>query len=307
MINVGIVSLNYFSDKKTICLINSLIDLEGLGDKFKINIAIIDNGSADQYLLNYLKKKYQSKATNNVFSPNLFLSIQYFFPGSNLGFSVGCNKGHELLKLEKPDFLFFVNNDAILAKNCLLELIDNHNENMVKDRILSPNILTTNGKSTWFDGGIYNSILGYSSHVPYAVFKRKENKYLSGCALFMPTEIFLGLGGFNESFFIYGEDLDLSIRASKQGILLDVCKSAIAYHDGGGSIGKKTRKAYFHYVSGSLGVFLSNRPLIFWPLFVGRHLLKLTALIVLFRIDKDSAAGYLKGMLNAFSQHVNRK
>ncbi len=186
-------------------------------------------------------------------------------------------------------------------------LIDNYSVNIVKDRILSPNILTEDGKKVWFDGGVYNPILGYSSHVPYTLFMRKSNKYLSGCALFMPTDIFLELEGFNESYFFYGEDLDLSIRASRKGVLLDVCKSAIVYHDGGGSIGKGTRKAYFYYVSGSLGVFLSNYSLIFWPLFVGRHLLKLFALIVLFRINKDSAVGYLQGILNAFSQHVNRK
>ncbi len=117
MINVGIVSLNYFSDTKTICLINSLIELKGLGDKFEINIVIIDNGSDDQYLLSYFRKKYQSKLAGNVFSPNLFLSIQYFYPGDNLGFSAGCNMGCKLLKSKKPDFLFFINNDAVLANS----------------------------------------------------------------------------------------------------------------------------------------------------------------------------------------------
>ena len=307
MISICVVTLNYFSDKKTICLINSLIDLEGLGNNFQIDMVIVDNGSTDQYLLNYLRKEYQFKFTNNVFRPNLFLSIQYFFSENNLGFSAGCNMGYELLKSKKPDFLFFVNNDATLAKNCLLELINNHNKNKTKDRILSPYILKTNNKEPWFEGGVYNPILGYTSHVPYAFFKQKTNKYLSGCALFMPTEIFLELGGFNESYFFYGEDLDFSIRASKKGKLLDVCKSAVAYHEGGGSIGKKTREAYFYYVSGSLGVFLSHRPLIFWPLFVGRHLLKLFLLIILFRINKNSAAGYLEGIVDAFTKHDNRK
>jgi len=91
------------------------------------------------------------------------------------------------------------------------------------------------------------------------------------------------------------------------GMLLDICPDAIVYHEGGGSIGKKTRAAYFNYVSGSLGVFLSHGPVILWPVFILRHLLKLTALIIFFRISLDSIVGYLKGIVDSLSRHAIKK
>ena len=304
MTSISVITLNYFSDKQTIRLLNSLIHLKGVGKIFSVNVVIIDNGSLEKYLLNYLKKECRASLTENEFFLGSFVSILYIDPGGNLGFSAGCNKGYTFSKIKDPDFLFFVNNDAVLDKACLFELVHNYDKD--QNKILSPKILKEENDGVWFEGGVYNEFFGYSSHAAYAIFKQEKNKYLSGCALFIPTEIFIELNGFDESYFFYGEDLDLSIRASKKGVLLDVCESAIAYHNGGGSIKKKSRKAYFYYVSGSLGVFLKHKTFLLWPLFVGRHLLKLIVLIVSFRISFNSASGYFKGLIDAFSKHANK-
>ena len=106
--------------------------------------------------------------------------------------------------------------------------------------------------------------------------------WVEGAALLMPTVLFRELGGFDERFFMYSEEVDLQTRARLLGIPSVVLGDVSAVHSGGGSsdITKRFawlvqgewiyaekwrgRRAARRYQAAMLGAFLIN---LFWNSF----------------------------------------
>jgi N-acetylglucosaminyl-diphospho-decaprenol L-rhamnosyltransferase len=76
----------------------------------------------------------------------------------------------------------------------------------------------------------------------YGVFRgsrqaRREGEFLQASALLLRREAFEQVGGFDEQFFMYGEDADLCARLRDAGWGVQVCGEARFVHVGGGSSG----------------------------------------------------------------------
>lgn len=65
---------------------------------------------------------------------------------------------------------------------------------------------------------------------------------ITGCFLLLRRDFWDQLGGFDEVFFMYSEDTDLSYRAAQAGKICLHCPSAEIIHHGGGSEGIKSDK-----------------------------------------------------------------
>jgi GT2 family glycosyltransferase len=63
----------------------------------------------------------------------------------------------------------------------------------------------------------------------------REAEFLQASALLLRREAFEQVGGFDESFFMYGEDADLCARLREAGWGVAVCPEARFVHVGGGS------------------------------------------------------------------------
>jgi GT2 family glycosyltransferase len=63
----------------------------------------------------------------------------------------------------------------------------------------------------------------------------RPGEFLQGSALLVRREAFEAVGGFDESFFMYGEDADLCQRLTAAGWTLELCPDATFVHVGGGS------------------------------------------------------------------------
>ena len=64
---------------------------------------------------------------------------------------------------------------------------------------------------------------------------------VSGCCMMLPTHCWKELGGFSESFFLYFEDYDLSLRASRLGRIRALPTLRISHYGGGAG-----RKGFRH-------------------------------------------------------------
>ncbi len=108
----------------------------------------------------------------------------------NRGFAVGCNRA---AAQGSGELICFVNPDGDLTPECLDRL-----EAAFED----PEIVAVNP-----DIGAMNLPLGEDG----------QPSFLSGCCLVVRRAAFAAVGGWDERFFMYGEDVDLSYKLRKVG------------------------------------------------------------------------------------------
>ena len=164
--------------------------------------------------------------------PSKFPGVKFIFNNENLGFAKACNQGS---KISSGNYLLFLNPDTILTETCLKDCIsffESHADvgaagvrmldekgNFLKESkrgLPSPSasFYKLFGLTAMFPGsktfGKY-----YQGHLP-----EDENNpvdVLSGAFMMVKREIFEKVNGFDESFFMYGEDIDLSLRITQRG------------------------------------------------------------------------------------------
>ncbi len=96
-----------------------------------------------------------------------------------------------------------------------------------------------------------------------------EGEILSPCAAaaLYHRESVLAVGGFDDDFFCYGEDVDLGIRLRLAGHRSIQLANAVVRHIGGGSGGRRGTFARYHGARNRLWVFVKDMPpALFWPM-----------------------------------------
>lgn len=122
-------------------------------------------------------------------------------------------------------------------------------------------------------GDCYHALgLAYRSGYGRPARSLPEGEVFAACgaALFIKRDVYEALGGFDERFFCYNEDVDLGYRARLQGYQVIQLASAAVDHVGYGSSGRRSEFATYHGVRNRLWVFLKNTPgWLFWLLLPG--------------------------------------
>lgn len=206
-------------------------------------VVLVDNNSTDGSF--ELAKADFSKAT--------FIKNQ-----ENLGFSAGNNMGIRFALERMADYVLLLNNDTEVEKDFLTRLIAVGEKNP-KIGILSPLIFNGKTRDIWFSGGSINWLRMKSAH------KKTENttdisnsQFITGCAMLVKKEVFKKVGLLDEDYFLYWEDADISLRASKAGFKEAVVSSSRIYHFEK-SEENKENKTYWLVISGLI-FFKKNAP-----------------------------------------------
>ena len=186
-------------------IIEKCIDSIKLNNYKNYSIDIIDNGSKDKSI-SILTNKYPEITLHKI--------------SKNLGYSRGYNYAFEKLKISTFDYYLILNNDVIVKNNLLIKLY----ENIIKygeNNIYCPKIYNLNNNKIWYAGGYYNRFLGITKHIGIDktedkyTYKTRKTGYASGCCLLIKKNIIEKLKGFDSSYFMYYEDVDLCLRAKK--------------------------------------------------------------------------------------------
>lgn len=145
----------------------------------------------------------------------------------NVGFGTACNRG--VAAVSRPVTLL-LNPDVELLDDSLLALAG---EALAADRLLAPLVLTGDGTrqdSVHGRPGSASDLLAMTlpSRLLFGRVKEVRDPWRStaprrvewavACALAARTDILARLGPFDERIFLYGEDLDLGLRAAASGI-----------------------------------------------------------------------------------------
>jgi len=236
MKKIAIVILHFVNKKQTQDCLDSINKLETKG--LKVEVIIVNNNPKEN--LSNLERKF------NKFS---FLKT-----GKNLGYAAGNNIGIKKALKDKADFIFLVNNDTILDKGILIELIKAADLNK-EIGIFGPKIYFApgyefhkerykkeeQGKVLWYAGGLidWQNILASHQGVDEVDFGQydtsQQTDFVSGCAMFVKKEVFQKVGIFDERYFLYLEDVDFCRRAKMAGFNLFYIPQAKLWHANAGS------------------------------------------------------------------------
>lgn len=247
---IKIIIVNYNNKKDLLACLASLLKIKI--KKEKVEVIVVEN-SAIGDSVTALKK--------------LFPQVLVLKQKENLGFAGGNNIGIKRALEEEADYIMLLNNDTLMEEHCLQELL----KVITKDKnigIVCPKIYFApgfefhkkryqekdRGKVIWYAGAEidWQNILGIHwgvDEVDKGQYKEeKEIEFATGCAMLIKKEVFGKIGLFDWRFFLYLEDLDLSVRVKKAGFKLVFAPKAIVWHKNLGTTSKKsqTRQAYYY-------------------------------------------------------------
>ena len=263
------------------------------------DILIVDNGSTDgssEYIYNLSKdSKYK-----------------HILLDDNMGFAYAVNRGIEYSIKYKYDYSILLNNDAYVDTNFVKNLtysIFNRN-NVFAVSSLMINYHNKDIVDSFGDG---YSILGWSmqGHVGEDVESlNSKEACFSACAgaAIYNNDVFKEIGLFDENFFAYLEDVDISYRAKLHGYKIYACKDAFCYHLGSATSGTKYNEFKVR-ISAQNNIYLiyKNMPTIqiainIIPIALG------TIVKQIFFINKGFGLDYFFGIFDAFKniKHIER-
>jgi GT2 family glycosyltransferase len=93
-----------------------------------------------------------------------------------------------------------------------------------------------------------------------------------GAAALYRREVFLTLGGFDERFFCYCEDVDLAFRLRSAGYRAVRASNAVVRHAGSGISGRRSDFTLYHGHRNRIWTFVKNTPGLWFWLFLPYHL-----------------------------------
>ena len=231
---VGIVVLNFNGRD---CLLSCLESLHHLRYQ-NFFVVVVDNASSDDSFL--LAQKSFPKYT-------------YISNHSNTGFASGMNIGMKTVFERGAVWAWLFNNDAHADEQALNFLVACA-EKRQQAGLLSPAIYTSGTRELWFGKGKVNFLRMRVLHVAPSEEELTQPSYsseiLTGCALLVSKTVFETVGPFDEQFFLYYEDADLSLRAREKGFETLVVPSAQVFHAEQSQ--KNPQKLYYLVFSGLL-------------------------------------------------------
>jgi GT2 family glycosyltransferase len=191
-----------------------------------LELFVVDNGSTDGSL-DYLRRR----------------AVPHLPLPHNVGFAAAINLG---VRRTRAAAVLVLNADAVLEPGCLATLqaalVDEPGLAGVQPRILqlggelgpidSAPVYSA-GMALTRDGRAFERGAGEGQRPE--LLRRGEIFGVCGAACMLRREAFLGLGGYDESYFAFYEDVDLNVRARIAGWRFAYVPEAVAWHVGNAS------------------------------------------------------------------------
>jgi GT2 family glycosyltransferase len=171
--------------------------------------------------------------------------------GYNRGFSGGMNFGaRSVIDKDNYKYILLCSNDIIPKKDFLNKLMQVM-ENDKKIGIAGPLQYFYNKKMEYkkicFAGSIITPITNKTKHITQINDKPKLD-YIIGSVFLIKKDCFLQLNGYDEDYYNWYEDCDLSMRAKKLGWKLALASDSIVWHKVAQTVGRNTNEYILHSI-----------------------------------------------------------
>jgi GT2 family glycosyltransferase len=201
------------------------------------------------FKLNYPENKYEIVVMDNASTDGSPDWIEQNCPqvklvrlDENYGFEIANNKG--VKDYCKGDFIALQNSDVVLDENWLIEL--------VRQAVKKPEAIY-GSKMLWYHRRDYIVYAGgklffWGDHCHLQTYAQDSNEqntpfmvlYADGCGALLSRKLYLEIGGFNESYWVYADDYELSWKAWLSGYKVYFVPTAKFYHKVSASYGMRS-------------------------------------------------------------------
>ena len=218
-------------------------------------VVVADNGSTDDSLA-WLAEHYPE--------------VGVIALDANYGFAGGYNRA---LKQIDTQYCLLLNSDVEVTAGWwqpLVEILDSNADVAA----VTPKILADRERDRFEYAGAAGGFIDYLGY-PFcrgrilSSVEHDEGQYDdsrdifwgSGAALCCRREVFLDMGGFDESFFAHMEEIDLQWRMQLAGWRIMVEPRSVVYHLGGGTLPASARKIYLNHRNNLAMLFKCASPM----------------------------------------------
>ncbi len=253
---VALIILNWNGKENTLACLASVEKL--IKKNLSLEIFVVDNGSTDGSA-EEIKKQF----------PQVHLILNK----ENTGFTGGNNKAIRKAIANNADFVWLLNNDTTVEKYSLVELVDVFDDPTVG--IASSKIYfmkgyefhharykdKERGKVIWYAGGMIDWNNVYGSHrgvdeVDHGQYEDIiETDFATGCSMMMTRKCVETVGVFDDRYFAYLEDMDLSLRVKNLGWKILYVPTSIIWHKNAGSTDRPGNDFHQYYMTRNRLIF----------------------------------------------------
>ena len=229
--SIFVIIINYCNATDTIETVKSLLDSSVVP-----TIVVVDNASKDD--------------SYEILKRSLPPDVVLIVAEQDNGFSAGNNIGIKYALEHEAQYVMLLNNDTIVDRYMISNLLKFTNHN----NVTSPKMYYYDYPNRiWFAGGLFNKLSGRFIHIGYnetdslLYDKNISCDFLSGCCIMMSSEVLLKVGFLDESYFMYYEDVDFSVRLKLENKELLMVSEAKLWHKVGASSGGELSRFNIYY------------------------------------------------------------
>jgi len=251
-------------------------------------VLIVDNGSSDNAILN-VEDSY----------PTLDLRVERL--EKNTGFAVANNIGARLVQ---GKWLALLNADAFPEPDCLKQLLQAVDDNPEFTFFASRQIQANTPELLDGTGDAYH-VSGLAWRENYnnlaSKYGMQSGEVFSACAaaaLYLRDD-FMKVGGFDEDYFSYHEDVDLGFRLRLTGGRCLYVPQAVVHHVGSASTGKTSDFSYYYGHRNLVWTFFKDMPAVLFWIYLPVHMLMNIYLSASY-LFKEKRSIILKSKVDAF-------
>lgn len=227
---VGVILVNYRGADDTCECIESL----RVGNFLSLEVYVVDNNSADGSCEAIEARCPEAKV------------VQL---DENIGFGAANNVGMERAFQDGCDAVLLLNNDTVVDRGMVSELAS-----AADDATVTVPLMLYFGKpdTIWYGGGHFDAF-GIPRHDHFKEPKSSvggepvQVGFATGCCMLIPKPVYERVGGFDEVYFLYWEDADLSLRFAQKGVRILFCPQAVLYHKVSVSTGGEGSPFSYYY------------------------------------------------------------
>ena len=240
MDKIAIVIVHYDTVLDTDRCLSSLSKIRAEG--FDWQVFVVDNGSKVEY-------KLPSGITKK---------ISLIRSATNLGFTGGNNLGFKYARDEYgPDYFLLLNSDTTVADDFLIKLYEKLKSKRELGVVMPLIYFAPHheyhssaytdkqiGNVVWYAGGVIDwpNLSSFHQGVDennrgQFDFVLPKSDFASGCCFLVKRQVLELVNGFDDDYFLYFEDVDLSLRIKKMGYEFELVPTAYVWHYNGGSSG----------------------------------------------------------------------